>query len=250
MKRRTPGLKSTDYKASGIMPAALSGRDMALRMSRHPEHETGETPRSRTRRQTRSVGVGDIGLFTIPQWHRDARCAHPLYADLDFFPDGAGRRIIGRLLKVCAACPVRAQCLDEALRLESDSRLCYGVRGGVPANQRLKLVRENEVGIVYFGWANGLIKIGTTRQGARQRAAVWGITLLATEPGSFAREAALHEQFGFDRDHGEWFRPSHRLLTYIGSLPDQYVGGQRFAAAGGGVESPRNPAAALNGAVA
>lgn len=29
-----------------------------------------------------------------------------------------------------------------------------------------------------------------------------------------------------DREHGEWFRPSERLLSYIAALPDQ-VAGQR-----------------------
>jgi hypothetical protein len=44
------------------------------------------------------------------------------------------------------------------------------------------------------------------------------LRLLAIETGRHAREAELHERFAADRMHGEWFRPSASLLSYIAEV--------------------------------
>lgn len=199
----------------------MAGSDLLAFIARHDEHETGETPISTTRRFVPT----EVGLFTIPQWHRQAECAKPEYDGLDFFhlpPHGSGLA-----KQACGKCPVRLDCLEDALSHECEARLCFGLRGGMLAAERLALIRQGETrGLVYFGWGSGLVKIGTTRGSVDERARTHGIHILATEPGSFTRERQLHKQFAVDQAHGEWFHPSEALLAYIAALPDQHVTGR------------------------
>lgn len=51
------------------------------------------------------------------------------------FPDAAGQK---RARLLCADCPVRSQCLAEAL----DERIEYGVWGGTTERQRRWLLRQ------------------------------------------------------------------------------------------------------------
>ena len=48
----------------------------------------------------------------------------------------------------CAGCPVRQQCLDDALADEIGDRVTFGVRGGLLASERVELVRRRAVGVV------------------------------------------------------------------------------------------------------
>lgn len=70
----------------------------------------------------------------LGDWKYDARCRN-LDPDL-FFPEGKGiptQRKIKLARQVCATCPVRAECLDYALRTGQD----FGVWGGtVPMERR------------------------------------------------------------------------------------------------------------------
>jgi hypothetical protein len=43
---------------------------------------------------------------------------------------------------VCRSCPVRAECLAEALEQETSAAYTYGVRGGLPAVERIELRRS------------------------------------------------------------------------------------------------------------
>lgn len=193
-------------------------RDVSGQMIKHPEHETGGSPRGMTRSWT---GLHDdhdlVGL--IPSWHRKALCTEPGHEDIDFFRDHAKARA------VCLGCPVKGECLSEALRMERETRLCYGIWGGTTAVDREVLLREGPEldGVIYYGEGNGLIKIGTTRGDASKRGVEVGATILATEPGSYTREAEVHGWFAALRVHGEWFRPASPLMDYIASLPDQAV---------------------------
>lgn len=45
-----------------------------------------------------------------------------------------------RAKQICAGCPVRPECLAEALRAENDSR--FGVSGGLTASERSRLVKS------------------------------------------------------------------------------------------------------------
>lgn len=79
---------------------------------------------------------------TLPNalsWAQQAACRG--YDLSEFFTES--RTGMARAKRICASCPVRARCLDEALRAENDAR--YGVFGGLTAAERSKLVRRGAV---------------------------------------------------------------------------------------------------------
>lgn len=53
----------------------------------------------------------------------------------DLFPEGAEQR---KARVICQGCPVRAQCLAEAL----DNRIEWGIWGGMTERERRKILRE------------------------------------------------------------------------------------------------------------
>ncbi|POM24090.1 Transcriptional regulator WhiB [Actinomadura rubteroloni] len=68
---------------------------------------------------------------TAVPWHERARCRD---ADPDLFFALAGQRTaIAEAKQICAACPVRAACLDQALADES----LEGVWGGTTERERM-----------------------------------------------------------------------------------------------------------------
>lgn len=69
-----------------------------------------------------------------PRWMRDALCAE---FDIDLWFPGIGQRS-DPALQICGRCPVRVECLDEAL---ADESLDHGIRGGQTAQAR-KLTRR------------------------------------------------------------------------------------------------------------
>lgn len=70
-------------------------------------------------------------LAERPAWYQDALCAQ---TDPDaFFPDKGGSTRDAR--RVCMACPVKQECLQDAL--DTDER--FGVRGGLSGRERRKL---------------------------------------------------------------------------------------------------------------
>lgn len=68
-------------------------------------------------------------------WRTDALCAQSQFADQRdmFFPHPGEKAKAAAAKKICAACPVRQACLDDALAEEGgrghESR--FGVRGGL-----------------------------------------------------------------------------------------------------------------------
>ena len=81
--------------------------------------------------------------------------------------------------------------------------------------------------MIYFIQADiiGRIKIGYTSQAkAEQRISniqtgcPVPIKILATIPGSRAKEEMLHNRFAFDRVIGEWFNPSQALIRFIARI--------------------------------
>lgn len=74
-------------------------------------------------------------------WRDHALCARPEYAHVDWFnesPNRRAREATEEVAKaVCASCPVRQACLDDAL----ESYEQYGVRGELTAPERRKLRR-------------------------------------------------------------------------------------------------------------
>lgn len=81
--------------------------------------------------------------------------------------------------------------------------------------------------LVYFFQrrADGRIKIGVSVDVAtRQKDLETGagpVQLVGLEMGGFARERQLHKKFAAEREHGEWFFPSERLLGYLNERYDE-----------------------------
>lgn len=77
---------------------------------------------------------------TALAWQDQAACrGHD--AEL-FFPElGDTDRRIPRAKKICAGCPVRADCLEAAMRMEAGLYYRSGVWGGLSAKQRRELHR-------------------------------------------------------------------------------------------------------------
>ena len=73
-------------------------------------------------------------------WREDAACRNHPWPD-DFFSDGqkATHRITRRAVAVCEECPVRTQCLQEALAAGPEQ---WGIWGGFSARERKKLMRQ------------------------------------------------------------------------------------------------------------
>jgi WhiB family redox-sensing transcriptional regulator len=72
-----------------------------------------------------------------PRWRDQARCAE---SDPEaFFP--APGEVPHAALRICAGCPVRNDCLTDALTRRDNA---FGVLGGLTANQRRKLLRARD----------------------------------------------------------------------------------------------------------
>ena len=95
-----------------------------------------QSPRS----DTPQVGTDDIGR---PAWQLRAACLG-VGADVFFIERGGGAQKQAAMAKaVCAACPVRAECLEYGLSLPEPERH-YGIWGGLTEKERRKLRRERK----------------------------------------------------------------------------------------------------------
>lgn len=74
-----------------------------------------------------------MSLAELDDWTLAARCRG---MQDDLFPDGAGQK---RARSVCMGCPVRCECLVEAL----DNRIEWGVWGGLTERERRQLLRQH-----------------------------------------------------------------------------------------------------------
>jgi WhiB family redox-sensing transcriptional regulator len=77
-------------------------------------------------------------LVEVWDWQRRAACRN-LDSSMFFHPDGergpCRQRREDRAKAVCAACPVRAECLEHSLRVQEP----YGVWGGLSETERPRL---------------------------------------------------------------------------------------------------------------
>jgi WhiB family redox-sensing transcriptional regulator len=74
-----------------------------------------------------------------PRWMAKAACASGDYDPDDWFPEQGtfeGDRKKERALSVCRRCPVKIQCLRDALRTED---IVWGIRGQTTQHQRSRL---------------------------------------------------------------------------------------------------------------
>lgn len=75
--------------------------------------------------------IGFLDIVDIPEWYAGALCAQ---TDPEaFYPDKGSTPAAAK--KVCAVCPVRAQCLEWAL----DTAELWGTWGGATPRERRKL---------------------------------------------------------------------------------------------------------------
>jgi hypothetical protein len=78
---------------------------------------------------------------------------------------------------------------------------------------------------VYFAAACGKIKIGCSNNPSGRLVTVgewvpFPITLMATMPGAYDVESAIHRMFDAEWSHGEWFDASPRLLAFIADIAE------------------------------
>lgn len=66
------------------------------------------------------------------EWTLEAKCRGK---QDELFPDGADQK---RVRALCSGCPVRTECLAEAL----DNRIEWGVWGGMTERERRQLLRQ------------------------------------------------------------------------------------------------------------
>lgn len=93
------------------------------------------------------------------EWLERARCKGMNTAE--WFPSGQGEhtsRQYERLRRICAVCPVKAECLAEAMRFETSVYERSGMFGGLAPGERRKLA------------ASGVMPMPKPRPGKRMRA--------------------------------------------------------------------------------
>ncbi len=72
-----------------------------------------------------------------PEWFDNAICRSDGLLTEQFFADDGHYESVR---PICAACPVRAECLGDELRMMREGALSYGYRGGTTPDERLALI--------------------------------------------------------------------------------------------------------------
>ncbi len=75
-------------------------------------------------------------------WRADANCKG-LYRHINFFPTGRKDESQDAALALCEDCPVRRECLDDALLYPSI--MDKGIRGGMTEDERVEYRRERGI---------------------------------------------------------------------------------------------------------
>jgi len=90
-------------------------------------------------RRRRVLASEELSLPRLSRDWQDSAACRGMESSLFFAPDGETRRPqrrrVQRAKAVCRACPVRAVCLDEALRVREP----YGIWGGYTEEERKDL---------------------------------------------------------------------------------------------------------------
>lgn len=73
-------------------------------------------------------------------WRALARCKQPEFAHVNFYPNKGFVGVVVREAKqVCAGCPVRRQCLEDALERHEQ----FGIWGGLTLTERRSVNRQS-----------------------------------------------------------------------------------------------------------
>lgn len=74
------------------------------------------------------------------RWEERAACRDDPHPDAWFPRGGNNNADAERALRICMACPVAAECLEDALTFERETREPKGIRGRMTQAQRAQLV--------------------------------------------------------------------------------------------------------------
>ena len=90
------------------------------------------------------MSIHNPELFTVPSdTTLDAHKTPPCSSDPDaFFPPTYSQRIVGKIGRVCAKCPLREKCLELSLSLQSKDPNLTGIWAGTSPRQRDKILRS------------------------------------------------------------------------------------------------------------
>lgn len=84
--------------------------------------------------------------IVLDRWWEQAACKG---MDIDLFIFEFGERHINRKIKeakaVCALCPVKSECLAEALKFSITRQDCCGIWGGLTFKERQRLKRKEHI---------------------------------------------------------------------------------------------------------
>ena len=137
----TAGRVGTPLPLGGTIPVDPQGSQN----SRASEYEYGDFPRGDPAEYFIEADDLESGSFlqalvdSQPSWRRAALCRDEPLAI--FFPGRGESSKPG--LAVCSSCPVRADCLAEAI----DEELDYGIRGGLTARARVAARKAQSVNV-------------------------------------------------------------------------------------------------------
>lgn len=139
--RRAAASLTAETKAERSRKAWVTRRANKLKVTRRAEQEAARQKAARRRvavQRTRAqiTPAEVLAALAMPRqdWRDDALCAQ---VDTEiFFPEKGGSTTLA--MQVCAACPVRAECLRWAV----DSEEQHGVWGGKSPRQRQELRRR------------------------------------------------------------------------------------------------------------
>lgn len=108
------------------------------RICRACRRDTQTTARHGRRKRDGDTGFGALLRTFTFNWTEKAACR---FAEPEvFFPVPENERSLADARKVCGSCPVRQECLDEALRVPADKD--HGVWGGMTTDERRYLRRK------------------------------------------------------------------------------------------------------------
>jgi WhiB family transcriptional regulator, redox-sensing transcriptional regulator len=137
-RARTPHTIARRRQRAPEPPAPAPEPEPAAEVEQPPPART--VPAGTVEPRRRQLEPLDRPPLDVEGWQANATCADP-DIDPDIFFPGKGQPARDAL-EVCARCPVRADCLEHALKIADDAEgMHFGIFGGMTPNQRRHLVR-------------------------------------------------------------------------------------------------------------